>query len=655
MRKSDKQLGMDRRITRRDFLNGSSVAVGGSAAALGGSAAGPAERPPGRHATRTQDPESYYPPRLTGMRGSHEGSFEVAHEMRYGKTWSEADESGELYNLVVVGAGLSGLAAAYYFRKALPEARVLILDNHDDFGGHAKRVEFTVGDRQLIGYGGTQFITGYYPTEAKELLEDIGVSAERFPSGSASDIYSEMGLRGGVFFDRETFGTDRLVVGEPRRARGAQAHRRWTQFHAQTPLSEPAKAGILQLYTENHDYLPELNSDQKIARLRKMSYQSYILDVVGVHADVIPYLMRRGDPNGAAGIDSYSAWGALRSGSFPGLQGLGLERPARNAAPGDNPFQGIHFPDGNAGIARLMVRWLIPAALPGTTMEDSVTTPIRYSELDKPGNPVRIRLNSTVVSARHAGERRTSNEVAVTYVQNGRAVRVGGSSCVMACYNAMIPYLCPEVPEAQKEALKLAVRKPYVYTQVAIENWTAFANLGVGAIHSPGGFHEFIDLDWGVNVGEYRHSASPDEPILLWLQRLPIRPGLSARDQFRAGREELQATTFETFERSIRDQLGRALGDGGFDPARDIAGITVNRWPHGYAGGANDLYDPDWGYDEAPWVVGRQRFGRITIANSDAAAISLTQAAFEQAHRAVQELLTDVIRPEFQYPWAERT
>ena len=143
--------------------------------------------------------------------------------------------------------------------------------------------------------------------------------------------------------------------------------------------------------------------------------------------------------------------------------------------------------------------------------------------------------------------------------------------------------------------------------------------------------------------------------MVLHLQRVPIQPGLPARDQFRAGRQELLETPFETFERNIRDQMGRALADGGFDSARDIAAITVNRWPHGYAGGANDLYDPDWSYDEVPWLLGRKRFGRITIANSDAAATSLTHAAFDQGHRAVQELLTDVIRPEFQYPWVERT
>jgi spermidine dehydrogenase len=565
-------------------------------------------------------------------------------------------ELSETYDLVVVGGGLSGLAAAYFFQKRHgADKRVLVLDNHDDFGGHAKRNEFTVGGRKLIGYGGTQFITGYYPPEAVALLADIGVSAERFPTGGSASAYRDYGLASGIFFDRETFGADRLVVGQPRGRGQPQSGSAWSEFLDQTPLSEAAKEGVQRLYTEGRDYLPGLSAEEKKERLRHMSYQDYILKTVGVHEDVVPYLMRRGDPNGAAGIDSFSAWGAFRMGSFPGFDGLGLERPPRNAGLDANPFNGIHFPDGNAGIARLIVRWLIPGALPGRTMEDSVMTPVRYDRLDEPANPVRIRLNSTVVGVSHDGERRSAEQVSVTYVRDGRAYRARGRTTVLACYNAVIPYICPDIPQEQQAALKMAVRKPYVYSQVAIRNWTAFEKLGVRSIHSPGGFHDSISLDWGVSVGDYRHSTSPDDPILLWMQRIPTSPGLPARDQFRAGREELLEMSFETFERNIRDQLGRILGDGGFDPARDIEAITVNRWPHGYAGGANDLYDPDWGYDEAPWVVGRQRFGRIAIANSDAGAISLTQCAFDQAHRAVQELITDVIRPEFQYPWAERT
>ena len=666
MRKTDRELGMDRDITRRDFLNGATVAIGGTllpeATPATGAPSAVGTKHPSQASPLPQSSPEYYPPTLTGLRGSHEGSYEAAHEMRTGKTWEQAEETGELYDLIVVGGGLSGLAAAYYFRKALPESKVLVLDNHDDFGGHAKRNEFWVGDRQVIGHGGTVYITGAYTPEGKALLEDIGLSAERFRKLPDFDrnLYSSMGLQRGVFFDEESFGVDRLAVGEPTSSvsyiGAASNSQSWTEFLAKTPLSEAVQRDIVRLHEDDQDYLPDLTKEQKIQRLRKISYQDYLLKVANVDPGVIPYLLRRGDPNGAAGIDSYSAWGALRSGLFPGLGGLGIMPPQRNwLGEEENPFEGIHFPDGNAGIARLIVRWLIPKALPGQTMEDSVATPIRYAALDEPGSQIRIRLNSTVVGAQHVGDKRTAGEVAVTYVRGNKAYRVRGGTCVLACYNSMIPYLCPELPDEQKEALHMAVRRPFVYSNVMVRDWRAFHRLDVSSIHCPGSYYESIDLDWGVSLGDYQCARTPDEPMFLRLIRSPIAPGLTAREQFRAGREELQATSFETYERNVRELMSRALEGGGFDPARDIAAITVNRWPHGYAGGANDLYDPEWSYDQAPWVKGRKRFGRITVANSDAAAVCLTQAAFDQAHRAVGELLTDVIRPEFQYPWAERT
>ena len=670
MKKSDCELGMGRDITRRDFLNGASVAVG-TAGAIGsmglGSTAAHAAAPAALH---PQGPgpfgsDEYYPPKLTGMRGSHPGSFEVAHEMRYGKTWDQAEDTGELYDLIIVGGGLSGLAAAYYFRKALPDSKVLVLDNHDDFGGHAKRNEFMVGDRQVIGYGGTMFITGAYTPEGVALFDDIGLDAERFNAATGgatddSDPLARYDLQAGVFFDHETFGEDRLVVGTPDNGWGSAsaAPISWPEFLAKTPLSERVRQDIARLYDDQQDYLEGISADEKVRQLRKMSYEDYLLKVVKVDPQVVAYFRYSIDHNGAAGIDSISAYGAFRSGWVPGFEGLGLGRPSRNwldEAGIDNPLEGIHFPDGNAGVARLMVRWLIPDALPGSTMEDSVATRVRYDALDRDSNDVRIRLNSTVVNARHSGEPGSADEVQVTYVRGGKAYRARAATCVMACYNAVVPYLCPEIPEAQRTALKLAVRKPYVYTNVVVRNWTAFHELGVSSISSPGSYHQSIMLDWGVSMGNYACAQTPEDPMVVHMQRVPIMPGLPARDQFRAGREDLLATSFETFERNVRDQLDRALANGGFDAARDIEAITVNRWPHGYAGAPNDLYDPEWGYDEAPFVVGRKRFGRITIANSDAAAVSLTSAAFDQAHRAVQELLTDVIRPEFQYPWAERT
>ena len=661
MKKSDRELGMHREISRRDFLSGSSIAIAGAALAPGDVAAqaNDAQSAPAASAVADQSPsqEAYYPPTLTGMRGSHPGSFEVAHGMRDGGTWDDPQETGEEYDLIVVGGGLSGLAAAYYFRKAMPEARVLILDNHDDFGGHAKRNEHMVDGRPVIGWGGTTYITGAYTYEGLELLRDIGLDAEAYRRATAERNFRARGkgLGSAVLFDEETFGVDQLVVGEP----GSDETEAWSEWLQKTPLSDRVRRDIAKLYQTREDYFPGLSVEEKIARLRKMSYQDYVLNVVGVHPDVIPFFKRRGpDANGTAGIDTLSGWAAYRFSGLPGLQGLGLgEPPPRDGFPGlENPFDGMQFPDGNAGIARLLVRWLIRGSLPGDTMNDSVPARVRYSTLDRTENDVRIRLNSTVVNTRHVGERAKANAVEVTYVQEGKAHRVRGRTCVMACYNSVIPYLCPELPEDQKEHLHMAVRRPFVAGNAVVRNWRAFERLGVRSIHCPGAYFESISLDSGGNsFGEYQSSQTPDEPVSVRLWASPIAPGLPVRDQWRVAREELLAMSFETFERGIRDQLARALGEGGFDPARDISAIFVNRWPHGYAGADNDLFDPDRGYDEAPWVLGRKRFGRIAIANSDAAASCLTQAAFDQAHRAVQELLTDVIRPDFQYPWSERT
>jgi spermidine dehydrogenase len=654
MNRSDRDLGMDRAITRRDFLNGMSVTIGGALAApLAGADAGELQQP-----AVAQGPDDY-PPARTGMRGSHPGSFEVAHSLRDAKTWAAAEDTRERYDLVVVGGGMSGLASAYFFRKAVgPDARILILDNHDDFGGHAKRNEFRHGNRTLIAHGGTQSIEApnTYTLEGRMLLQDIGVDPDRFHRATAPDrnLYSSRGLRRAVFFDRETFGVDRLVGGAPRFG-GEPDLSAWAAFLAKTPLSEAARKDILRLYAEKRDYMPEVSPDEKIRQLRTISYRDYLLNVAKVSADVIPFFQQSalGWANGAGGIDSYSAWGCFCLGRFPGLDGLGLGVRPPHASVKD-PGETIHFPDGNGSVARLLVRWLLPNALPGTTMEDAVTARVDYARLDEPAASARIRLDSTVVRVRHDGDVGRAREVEVTYVRGDKAFRVRGAACVMACNNAIVPYLCPELPPAQKAALHMAVRQPIVYTNVLIRDWKAFQNVGASSIFCPGGYHHTINLDFSISLGAYRCARTPEEPMVLHMEREPLKPGLPARDQFRAGRADLLETSFETFERKIRDQLGRALADGGFDPARDIEAITVNRWPHGYAAGQNTLYDPDWSDEELPWVVGRKRYGRIAIANSDAAAICLTQAAFDQGRRAVQEILTDVIRPQFLYPYSER-
>jgi spermidine dehydrogenase len=642
----DKKLGMDRQITRRDFLNGVAVGTGGAVAssALPSFALRALAEP-----AAAQDQPGYYPPALTGLRGSHAGSFEAAHSERDGKfpaKAARANDTKEIYDLVIVGGGISGLAAAHFWRAKDANARVLILDNHDDFGGHAKRNEFRAGGRMLLSNGGTWAIESPFPYSkvARGLMDELGIQ----PAALEAKCYRRKvykHLSNGVFFDKQTFGTDRLVAPAPGGRRGGGGSlEEWKAFLEKAPLSAEARQDILRLETEAADYFPGLTSDQKKDKLSRISYKDFLLKIVKVHKDAIPCYQTRTHGLFGVGIDAVPAldcW-VLQQ---PGFRGLKLEpgphprmgyTPRGFAAPKE-PYE-FHYPDGNATIARILVRKMIPGTAPGHDAEDIVTSKFDYSQLDKQDSPVRIRLSSIVVGVKHAGRAAQAKQVDVTYVRDGQLASVHGKNVVLACWNMMIPYLCPELPEKQKEALHYGVKVPLVYTSVAIRNWGVFEKLGVHSIACPGMYHHEMNLDLCVDIGGYESPKTADQPILVRMERTPCLPGLPERDQHRAGRGDLLSTPFETFERSIRDQFARVLGGDGFDPARDIEAITVNRWPHGYSYEYNYLFDPEWPPGESPCELSRRRFGRIAIANADAGAAAYTDSAMDQAWRAVEEL-----------------
>ena len=632
----DRDLGMDRPIARRDFLNGLAVGIG----ALG--ALTPSELL--RHGILDASaPADDYPPARTGLRGSHDGAFENAHRLRDGMAppeWSTPTELKETYDLIIVGAGISGLSAAHFYRQqAGTRARILVLDNHDDFGGHARRNEFTVDGKPLISYAGTQSIDtpSRYSRVAQQLLRDLGIDVQAFYKLYDQEYFERHQLGDGVFFDAETFGRDALVMhneDEP-----------ITAYLARTPMSDLVKKEIARLYVSRADFLTGRSIAEKKALLARTSYADYLTRHVRLTPEALPYFQTFTHDLFGVGIDAVPAGDCVML-DLPGFAGLGLDD---SPAPGmgrsailhgsDEPYI-FHFPDGNASIARLLVRALVPGSIPGRTMFDVVGARVNYAALDRPSQHVCLRLNSTVVNARNV-----ATGVEVTYVRDGKAEKVHAPRCIMACWNGIIPYVVPEIDADQKAALRYGVKVPLVYTNVALHNWKALEKLKVGSIFAPGAYFYDTSMDFPVSMGGYRYAQASSEPVVVTMHRTPCNPGLPAREQQRVGRGELLGTAYATYEQHVRNQLARMLGPGGFDPARDIAAITVNRWSHGYAYEYNSLWDPQWQPGESPCEIGRRPVGNIAIANSDSAAYAYTDAAIDQAWRAVTELRGQLARP----------
>lgn len=581
-----------------------------------------------------------YPPALTGMRGSHVGSFEVAHALALeGQRWPRpSTQTDNDYDLVVVGGGISGLSAAFLYRQKIGDsARILVLDNHDDFGGHAKRNEFNVDGKKIIGYGGSQSIESpaRYSAAAKQLLDDIGVYPERFYRYFDRKFFAHLKL--GYYFQAEQYGKDSVHPSIIQPFWGTHPEDPRSVVDAY-PLPAEAKRSFIELLTGPQDFLPDLPLAKKARLLKKISYSDYLRKYGRVHEDVVTILRDFPKSLWGFGYDALSALEGARLG-MPGTWDFDPRLDPDLEDEDEEPYI-FHFPDGNAGLARALVRKLVPKAVPGNTMEDLVTARADYAVLDLESNRTRIRLNSTVVDVRNVDNGET---VDVTYVSGDEARRVRARHTILACYNHVIPHICPEMPREQVEAIEKAEKVPLVYINVALRNWKAFANLGYDSFHVPRAEHmHSFTLDFPVSMGDYDFAMSPEDPIIVHGTYCPTVPdqGLTEREQHVAGRGILYQVTFDDLEASIVRTLSGALGGGGFDAERDIAGITVNRWPHGYAYEYNELYDPpEWSRQNGPHQRGATRIGRISIANSDAAAYAYVNGAIDAAVRAVGEQL----------------
>jgi spermidine dehydrogenase len=621
---TDWKLGMSRAITRRDFIH--DVGFAGLGMAL-----------PVPALSAPQGDTPWYPPTLTGLRGSHAGSFEVAHALaREGKRFENPQPLDEPWDLVVVGGGISGLAAAYFHRKLHgSRSRILILDNHDDFGGHAKRNEFHQGGPMRLAWGGTVNMEYKYFSEVVHgLLGELGVDLERLLKDYEFNWLGTNGrLKPALFFDKARYGRDVLLPGVTLDGLSPKTLAKHVDAF---PIPAGARAKLKAFLLAGGDVLAGMPPEERHAYLTRTSYPDFLRRHFGLPDEALQVLSNT--PAGFWGVpaESLSVAECLQTGS-PGAHALGGAHD-EDTEERDSPT--AMFPDGNSSIARLLVRSLIPEFTPGMTAAADpfgiVTTRPDYAALDRPGSAVRLRLGSTAVHAAN-----TADGVAVDYVKDGRLFRVRARQCVLACYNVIIPHLAPELPPAQKAALAKCVKRPMLVVNTLLRSGEALGRLGIKGAQLPGSFLQNQFLVTGVSAGDYHPAWQPEDPcVMQGFAGLSDAgpPGLDMAGRARAARTRLLAMAFEDYEREVRRVLNGLLGPGGFDAARDILAITVNRWPHGYARDHLDLEDADWNVEPPPEAVGRQRFGKIAIANSDAGADAYTHVAIDQAWRAVSEL-----------------
>ncbi|MCP4120724.1 MAG: NAD(P)/FAD-dependent oxidoreductase, partial [Bacteroidetes bacterium] len=592
----------------------------------------------------------HYPPLVTGMRGSTDASYQYAHALAWGaqKSLGNVCTVDDVYDLVVVGAGISGLAAAYFYQKEYgKDKKILILDNHDDFGGHARRNEFNINGQTYLSYGGSQSIENpsKYSRVAGKLLKDLTIDIPAFDKYFDTGFYKRHNLSPVSYFNKREYGEDKIIkftfgdYGGPDEGL-EESKMGYENAVNQMPLSAEGKKQLKNLIEGSSKKIRNPKGTGRLGYSRNTSYIDYVKQQFGITDPQLLNMLRLiGCASWGMGTDSISIIEAILTGA-PGAKPYSLiplvgKIVVKSLVKMDPYIH--HFPDGNASIARLLVRKMIPEVAEGNNAEDVVMSHFNYGKLDQPHSNVRLRLNSTVIEAKHDGGVKNASQVLLNYIKNGQTYQVKARHCVMAGYNMMIPHLVPDLPQEQKDALKQQVKTPLVYSTIMLNNWRALKDLGIAEAYCPGNMHQTVLLDFPVSMGKRKFPESPDEPMAMTMIYIPMskEPGIAPKAQFKEGRYKLLSTPYAAFENEITEHLNGMLGPAGFNAEKDIHAITVNRWSHGYAYGGSEIHDPDMS-DFAQKA--RKPFGRIVIANSDAGADAYASTAIDQAWRAVSEL-----------------
>jgi spermidine dehydrogenase len=630
---SDTRLGMNDPITRRDFLG--SALLGSGALLL----------------------ESITPAELlasgdefTGYGGVGEYStsngntlavMQAGHTIRdgvYDQLPKDIIDTGETYDCVIVGGGISGLAAALFFqRQARPGMKCLVLENHPIFGGEAKQNEFLVDGKRLIAHQGSAIYQLHSPDSfIAQFYDSIGLKAQKLDyqkwAGPSPEMplsqtpYEAIGLEHGQygFWFGAKFGRKPgmwLIDPVGKNLKGApvsEATRtEWLRWLKGTPVQE------------DHFVHPKVEGDAISRYLDSITLEQHYMERFGLSRETVRTFLSPVEGGGSGlGPDALSAYSDYAYEMLHPLTGEGTRDQM--------------FPGGNTTIARLIVRNLIPEALAGPDSVTAVTANnVNFAALDTPQNSVRVRLSSTAISVNHDGDPGKSNSVSISYLKDGKIYRVKAHSAVLAGGSWTTKHIVQDLPESHRNAYAEFHRSPCLMANVAVRNWQFLYKMSMSGCRWFEGIGNYMEVRKLALTGVGDSSIGPDSPIVLSLKILYSYPGRSTAEQGNLGREELLGTSFRQYERQIREQLTEMFAASGFDAKRDIAGIILNRWGHAYLSPQPGFFFGREGRPAPREILRHAPFGRISFANTDLAGAMDHRYSILEAHRAVRQLLAD--------------
>jgi len=630
-KKAESPLSAD--ISRRDFVNG--TLVGAGVALLGAAAPGCTARP---------KPEAVIDDLWTGYGGvgdyaTSNGNVasvrDAAHLIRDGLTRSmmdDVEDTGEEYDMVIVGGGFSGIGAAYQFHKEHgSDKKCLILENHPVFGGEAKQNEFEVDGHRLFGPQGSNDF-GPPDKDDESLIADIyrdtGLPFEyKFAAKNPEKTEVETPLEHyyGMYWEEERYDTGYFL--------GENADPAWVinprkDKLARMPWSDEFKAELNRAFEDKEEYYSGEDLDRW---LDSMSYKELLEDVMGFSSKVTEYF----DPvlaisMGGVGGDVYSAYSAKL-----------LDMPGTNVhyeydADVESAYS---FPGGNAGILRHIVKHLIPDSIEGgRAFEEILFNPINFSALDRPQNSLSIRLNSTAIDVSHAGTVENADYVNVTYHEGGKVKRVKAKTVVMSIGGWVARNIVSDMPAPITEAYSQFYHSPVLVVNVALRNWRFLDKLGIAAARWFEGFGGFFAIRRPMDTGNLTQPFDPEKPTVMTFYVPFNNPGFPPEAQGAIGRAELLSKSYADYEKEIIDQMISMFSDYGFDAKNDIAGIVLNRWGHAYISPQPGFHFGKDGKD-APKEVVKKGFGRIQFGHSELTGyMSHTRALGDGARAAGQAL-----------------